>query len=64
MEIGYALLDTGAASVHLLSFFTFPPLQTMDSQQVPILGLYNMFFRFVAPDPAELGKVGGISHRG
>jgi hypothetical protein len=51
------------AAVDLLAFFAFPPLQSVQTQEISILGLHNVLLCFVAPKTAELNEVRGVPHR-
>lgn len=42
------LLDAVGSSIHFVVLLAFAPCQTVNAQQVPILGLHNMFFGGIA----------------
>lgn len=62
MQVRHALFDTVATRVDLLSLLAFAPLQAVNAEKVAIGSLDNMFLGFVAPELAELYKIGGIAN--
>ena len=48
------------ARIDSLAFLTASPLKAMKAEQIAIFGLHNVLLRFVAPEPTQLDKVGGV----
>lgn len=44
------------------SFFTFPVWQAMQTQEISVIGLDDMFFGLVAKQGADISKVGRLGN--
>lgn len=63
VQVQDALLDTLWSAVDSCILLPFPPCQPMESEQVAILSLYDVFFGGVSERGAEVDKVGGVADR-
>lgn len=62
VQVDDALPDgVGAARVDAAAFLAASPLQAVQAEEVAVLGLDNVLLRLVAPDAAQLDKVGGVA---
>lgn len=64
VQVGDALLDAPRPAVDLCALLALAPLQAVDAEQEAILGLHDVLLGLVAPDAAELDKVGRVADRG
>lgn len=64
VHVDDGLLDAGAAAVDLLALLAALPLEAMQAEKVAVLGLDDVFLCFVAPEAAELYKIGRIANGG
>lgn len=64
VHVDDGLLNAGAAAVDLLALLAALPLEAMQAEKVAIFSLDDMFFCLVAPEAAELYKVGRIANGG
>lgn len=60
MHVDDSLARGVGARVDSLAFLTASPLKAMKAEQIAIFGLHNVLLRFVAPEPTQLDKVGGV----
>lgn len=64
VQVSNALLGAVPAAVDSLALLSSSPLQTVQTQQIPILCLNYVFFCFVPPQLAHLNEIGRIAHGG
>jgi hypothetical protein len=61
VQVHDAFLDTSRTAVDFGHLLSFAPCQPVQAKQVPILGLYHVFFGCVPKGSAEIDKVGRIA---
>ncbi len=61
MEVDDALLNAGGSPVHLGILLALPPCQSVEPEQVSVLGLYHMLLGSVSVGGTYGDEIGGIS---